>query len=323
MNDKKLYDDHWKELRQVINDSGIIEQAPIYGKINIMFSIILYVTWILLIWNIPIFLSVIYFYLLFVQFGYISHDLTHQQYFKKQKTNTFFSYIIGSLLFGMWYYWWLDKHNIKHHTYTNSDIHDNDIREADHIFIDEKWKHPFFEKYKAVLYWLFVPCMYVYLLYLSFSFSLNHKKYLDIGISILSLVLLWTPFILYFWLFQAGIAIMIMYVLVWTHLALAFMINHIGMEVIDGKRFKEYSWFDIQVRTSRNISGWYFIHFLFGGLNKQVEHHLFPRVSRNQMHKTAKIVKDFCHKRDIYYHEVTFLQALKEIQHTLVTGKTR
>lgn len=100
------------------------------------------------------------------------------------------------------------------------------------------------------------------------------------------------------------------------------MVNHIGMEIIDGKRVREYAWFDLQTRTSRNIQGGVVINHIFGGLNKQVEHHLFPHVSRWNILKVGQEVRSFCREKGIRYHDVSFWKAISEIWNTLTTGKT-
>lgn len=107
------------------------------------------------------------------------------------------------------------------------------------------------------------------------------------------------------------------------HLAFAFMVNHIGMEIIDWKNISKYCWLDLQTRTTRNIKGWVFINHLFGWLNKQIEHHLFPMIPRNKVIKASKIVKEYCIENDIKYHEVSFFEWIKEIQNTLTTGNTK
>ena len=105
-------------------------------------------------------------------------------------------------------------------------------------------------------------------------------------------------------------------------LGYVFMVNHIGLEIMDGLKIREYAWIDLQTRTSRNIVGSRLTTELFGGLDKQIEHHLFPQISRRKIRKVAKVVKEFCIKHELPYHEVSFSEGLKEIYHTLKTGET-
>jgi fatty acid desaturase len=64
-----------------------------------------------------------------------------------------------------------------------------------------------------------------------------------------------------------------------------------------------------QVLTSRNISGGPFMDFLLGGLNRQVEHHLFPDMARPQLHRATAIVRSFCSTHSIPYTETTLMQS--------------
>jgi fatty acid desaturase len=143
-----------------------------------------------------------------------------------------------------------------------------------------------------------------------------------LSVSILSLFLLPLALFLHYWFLGMIAIVSIIYILVWVHLAYVFMVNHVGMEIIDGTKVKEYSWLDLQTRTSRNILGWSIIHHVFGGLNKQIEHHLFPQASRYNIVAIAQITKTFCKEKNIKYHDVSFITSMKEIYNTLKTGKT-
>ena len=80
---------------------------------------------------------------------------------------------------------------------------------------------------------------------------------------------------------------------------------------MSGESRKDY--LRCQVLTSRNIKAHPVTDFLFGGLNYQIEHHLFPSVPRNRMRELQQIVKTFCSDRSVSYHETTALGSYKEI----------
>jgi len=71
------------------------------------------------------------------------------------------------------------------------------------------------------------------------------------------------------------------------------------------------------VLTSRTIKGSLLVDFWYGGLNYQIEHHLFPTMPRNKLRKAQAIVKAFCKEHAIAYHETTMLQSYCEILHCL------
>ncbi len=68
-----------------------------------------------------------------------------------------------------------------------------------------------------------------------------------------------------------------------------------------------------QVLTARNIYGGFFNDFWYGGLNYQVEHHLFPSMPRNNLKKAQKIVIAYCQEHSIAYYETGIIQSFREI----------
>jgi fatty acid desaturase len=89
------------------------------------------------------------------------------------------------------------------------------------------------------------------------------------------------------------------------YMGASFAPNHKGMPVLAADSRVDF--FSRQVLTSRNISGGRFMDILMGGLNRQVEHHLFPDMARPQLHRASKIVRRFCQKQEVPYTETTIL----------------
>jgi fatty acid desaturase len=164
--------------------------------------------------------------------------------------------------------------------------------------------------------------VYFNLIVRSWIYIIEHRKYSEILLSLGYICILPASFVLVFGFFWGLIGWIFISLLVGAHLAFVFMVNHIGMEIIDGKKVREYTWIDLQTRTSRNIFGGECIHQIFGGLNKQIEHHLFPRISRYRIRAVSLEVKEFAKEKWLPYHEVTFVEAIREIYMTLRTGKT-
>ena len=67
--------------------------------------------------------------------------------------------------------------------------------------------------------------------------------------------------------------------------------------------------FSKQVRTSRNIRGGWWATWLMGGLNYQVEHHLFPSMARPHLSRARLVVRDFCATHDVPYTETSLLRS--------------
>ena len=87
------------------------------------------------------------------------------------------------------------------------------------------------------------------------------------------------------------------------YLGLSFAPNHKGMPVLDTDTKMGFA--RRQIITARNISGGRFITFLLGGLNYQIEHHLFPTMPRPNLARAQSIVQPFCIASDYGYCEAT------------------
>lgn len=72
-----------------------------------------------------------------------------------------------------------------------------------------------------------------------------------------------------------------------------------------------------QALTSRNIHAHPWTDFWYGGLNYQIEHHLFPGMARNQLKQAQQLIRPFCQAHAISYHETSVLQSFREIFHYL------
>jgi fatty acid desaturase len=72
-----------------------------------------------------------------------------------------------------------------------------------------------------------------------------------------------------------------------------------------------------QIICSRNISNNWLSFYLMCGLDFQIEHHLFPYVSRFRFWEMQKVVKEFCRENNIPYKQVNIFQSLKEMYFTL------
>jgi fatty acid desaturase len=87
----------------------------------------------------------------------------------------------------------------------------------------------------------------------------------------------------------------------------SFAPNHVGMPILPAE--SKVDFLRRQVLTSRNVSGGGFMNIFMGGLNFQVEHHLFPSMPRPHLRKASEIVREYCAVRDIPYTETNLAQA--------------
>lgn len=68
-----------------------------------------------------------------------------------------------------------------------------------------------------------------------------------------------------------------------------------------------------QVTTTRNVTSTPFVDWFCGGLQYQVDHHLFPQLPRHNFKKVHDLVASFCQEHGVSYHEATFVEGTKEV----------
>jgi fatty acid desaturase len=104
-----------------------------------------------------------------------------------------------------------------------------------------------------------------------------------------------------------------------TYMVSIFAPNHKAMPLLE--RDSKVDFLRRQVLTSRNVLAHPITDFCYGGLNYQIEHHLFPRLARNKLREAQPIIRGFCREQCIAYHETSVLQSYKEIlQHLHEVG---
>jgi fatty acid desaturase len=90
-----------------------------------------------------------------------------------------------------------------------------------------------------------------------------------------------------------------------------FASNHKGMPLLqEGQRM---DFLREQVLTSRNVSGHPLTDFWYGGLNYQIEHHLFPTMPRCNLRKAQPLIEAFCTERGIKYYSTGLFVSYKEV----------
>ena len=86
-----------------------------------------------------------------------------------------------------------------------------------------------------------------------------------------------------------------------VYMGASFAVNHTGMPMLPHD--SKVDFLRRQVLTSRNIRGGWSMSIFMGGLNHQVEHHLFPNMPRPNLFKAREIVREYCETHDILYTE--------------------
>lgn len=134
-----------------------------------------------------------------------------------------------------------------------------------------------------------------------------------LGILLIALHLtLYLGLLLYYlpW-WQAAIFAAVHWGVLGIYLGMIFAPNHKGMPMFEHGAVPGY--LEQQVLTSRNVRGGWVVDMVYGGLNYQIEHHLFPAMPRSRLKNAAPLVEALCREKGISYASVGIRESLREI----------
>lgn len=251
---------------------------------------------------------------IFTQIAFLAHEAAHRQVLASGPANFRLARILAGSI-GMSYSWWDTKHT-RHHGNPNMVGKDPDIQVDTISFLeaDAAQSRGLVRMITRKQGWLFFPLLTLEGLNLHYQ-GIRHLvtakkvkgRWIELGIIALRFVLLLTPIFLLLPLGMAFAFVGVQLAVFGVYMGASFAPNHKGMPIIEpGARL---DFFTKQVRTSRNIAGGWWATALMGGLNYQIEHHLFPSMSRRHLAKAREIVRDYCATNDVPYTETTLIRS--------------
>jgi fatty acid desaturase len=253
--------------------------------------------------------------IIMTQFSFVTHEAAHRQVFESGKTNDRTARFLASGVVGISYSWWMGKHT-KHHANPNTVGKDPDI-EGDFIIFqkdDAKKTSGFGKAFVQRQGWLFFPVLTLEGLNLHVQafrrvFSKEPLKHRGTEITLLLIRNFGYPVILLALMpwYIAAVFLVIHMALFGVYMGASFAPNHKGMPHIP--KDSKVDFLRRQVLTSRNIKGGIFMDHFMGGLNYQVEHHLFPSMARPKLNKAARMVREFCAEKKIAYTETGLFES--------------
>jgi len=253
--------------------------------------------------------------LIFTQFAFLAHEASHRQVLESGPANDRMGRAIAAGVVGISYAWWMTKHT-RHHANPNKIGKDPDIDFDTISFVEEDAA-----KQRGIMAlitrkqgYLFFPLLTLEGLNLHYRsmgtlFARGPVKGRWIELSLIAV-----RFAVYlgaiFWMLPLGMAfafIGVQLAVFGVYMGASFAPNHKGMPIIPADAKLDF--FSKQVLTSRNVSGGMWASALFGGLNYQVEHHLFPNMPRPHLAKAREIVREYARTLDAPYTETTIMQS--------------
>jgi fatty acid desaturase len=219
-----------------------------------------------------------------VQVALVGHDAGHLAVFNRRSSNFALGSLCWSLAVGISFWYWHDRHN-RHHASTNDRSEDPDVQRSGVV----------------ALYAVFLPLAFRID---GWRFALwrlsGARRVAEVTLLLLSTLGWLAPATVLGWWWVAVFGAS--QVLAGIYLSLAIAPNHIAMPTWPAGTALPF--LDRQVLSSRNVAANRMWDFVFGGLNYQIEHHLFPTMPRNRFAEARALVKPFCTAHGLPYTEM-------------------
>ncbi|MFF5211536.1 fatty acid desaturase family protein [Streptosporangium sp. NPDC000396] len=265
--------------------------------------------------------------LVFAQVALLAHDLAHRQVFRTRRASEIAGLLAGNLGIGMSYGWWMDKHT-RHHANPNHEDHDPDVSPDVLVWsvdqaVTSRGLARFLGRYQAFLFFPLLT-LEAFNLHVSSFRALSRPSLRNRGMEAALLaghvaVYLVTLFavlppgkaVVFFLVHQAVFGV---------YLGCTFAPNHKGMPMLSGEDRLDF--LRRQVLTSRNVHGGWVMDTVLGGLNYQIEHHLFPSMPTANLRRAQPIVRAYCEELGIDYLETGLVSSYRQaLRHMHAVGE--
>ncbi|MBZ2197639.1 fatty acid desaturase family protein [Occultella gossypii] len=307
----------YHELARQVREAGLLRRRPLYyaAKMSGLLAAYVVTGWAFVTigaswWQLALAVGL---GVLLTQTAYLSHDAAHRQIFTSGRANDWAALVISDLFVGLSHGWWQRKHS-RHHAKPNQIGADPDIGTGALVFIPEDvpTRRGFAAWFVRRQGWLFFPLITLEGLALHVTairtvFGREPVKHRAVEITFL-LVRIVGYLTAVFWVLPVGMGVAFVGVQLAVfgfYMGATFAPNHKGMPLVPAD--VRIDFLRRQVLMSRNISGSRVVDVAMGGLNHQIEHHLFPSMPRPSLRRAKPMVRAYCAARGITYTETTLL----------------
>ena len=313
----------YAELSRQIRQAGLLERRPGYYIWKIAgTAVALIAGWAAFVvvgdswWQlaVAVFLAVV-----FTQVGFLGHDAGHRQITGSRRASYVLGVLYGNLGIGLSYGWWVGKHN-RHHAHPNTEGADPDIMISALAFTAaqacRRGVARLGFRYQAYLFFpmLLGEAISIHVASIrALTRRAPRRQPVEVALLAAHIVGYFTVVLLVLSPVKAVVFILLQQGLFGLYLGCSFAPNHKGMPILAAGDRSDF--LRRQVLTSRNVRGGWLTDFALGGLNYQIEHHLFPSMPRPNLRRSQALVRAFCQRQGVRYCETSlagsYVQALR------------
>ncbi|MCW2497227.1 acyl-CoA desaturase [Jatrophihabitans sp.] len=254
----------------------------------------------------------------FTQVAFLGHDAGHQQIARTKRWNDVMGLVAADLAVGLGYGWWVEEHS-RHHCRPNEEGYDPDIGDSVITFTDAQTAgrrgrvERFIAAHQAALFFPLLTLEGLNLHVQSIGWlraTRTHRlRRAELLLQTLHLVLYFGTVLLVLSPVKALVFVVIQQAVWGVYMGCSFAPNHKGMPTV--RAADKLDFLRRQVITTRNIRGGRITDFALGGLNYQVEHHLFPNMPRANLRHAQPMVRAHCLAFGVPYTEVGVLASYR------------
>jgi fatty acid desaturase len=268
-----------------------------------------------------------YLAVMFTQAGFLGHDAGHRQISGSRRVSYVLGILLGNLGIGLSYGWWVGKHS-RHHAHPNTPGADPDVSMRVLAFTPAQASAS-----RGLSRMVFRCQAYLFFpLLLGEAFSVHAASIRALAArdargrpaeaALLALHLLGylTAVALVLPPVKAIVFVLVQQGLFGLYLGASFAPNHKGMPILDAADRTDF--LRRQVLTSRNVRGGWLTDLVLGGLNYQIEHHLFPSMPRPNLRRSQALIREFCQQRGLPYCEASLIGCYAQaLRHLAIVGR--